>query len=44
MKKMRSAVTCFNSTVPEVGGDIEGLGGVTPTPSPSKAALGLQAE
>lgn len=34
-------LTCFYSAVPEVGGDIEGLGGVTPTPRPSKAALGL---
>ena len=31
----------FDGSVPEVGGDIEGLGGMTPTPRPSKAALGL---
>ena len=40
---LATELTCFNSTVPEVGGDIEGLGGMTPTPRPSKAALGLQA-
>lgn len=36
-----AVLTCFHSTVPEVGGDIERLGGMTPTPRPSKAALGL---
>ena len=36
-----TGLTSFHSTIPEVGGNIEGFGGMAPTPGSSKAALRL---